>query len=349
MLSFLRFFAFSIFITVAAIVVAGIELGIAAAITCAILITIEVAFSFDNAVINAKVLGRLPKIWQQIFLTIGMLIAVGGMRFVFPIVIVMITAGLSWGTVLDDALNHPDVYAHHLEEAYPLISSFGGAFLLLLSLYFFLDRAREELWLKGLERSLQRIGGNLWLPPVLAALVIGGLAAFAGEHSGDVLRAGLAGIVTYTVMKFAVDGLGRLTGAESAAGPAMYTGWAALSAFLYLEVLDASFSFDGVLGAFAITNQVLLIALGLGVGAFWVRSLTIYLVRHGTLQSYRYLEHGAHYAILFLSLALLSSIYIHLPEAIVGTVGIGIIIASFISSREALRARQKTKPAAKAK
>lgn len=340
MLSTLRFFGFSIFITIAAIILAGVELGLAAAMTCAILITIEVAFSFDNAVINAKILGRMSKAWQQVFLTVGMLVAVGGMRFVFPIVIVMITAGLSWGTVLDSALNRPHEYAEHLEKAYPLISSFGGAFLLMLSLYFFLDDARKELWLERIEKRLQHIGGSFWLPPILASLVIIGVSLFAGEHAGDVLKAGLAGVVTYAVMKAAVDGLGRLTGADNADANFKYTGWAALGAFLYLEVLDASFSFDGVLGAFAITDHVLLIALGLGVGAFWVRSLTIYLVRHGTLNSYKYLEHGAHYAILFLSVSLLTSIYVHLPEAIVGIVGIGIIIASYISSREALKARQ---------
>lgn len=343
MLSTLRFFGFSIFITIAAIVLAGFELGLAAALTCAILITIEVAFSFDNAVINAKILGRMSKAWQQVFLTIGMLIAVGGMRFIFPIVIVMITAGLSWSTVLDSALNDPAAYAKHLEEAYPLISSFGGAFLLMLSLYFFFDTARKELWLNSIEKRLQSIGGSFWLPPVVASLVIVTIAAFAGDLAGAVLKAGLAGVATYAVMKLSVDGLGRLTGADQADANFKYTGWAALGAFLYLEVLDASFSFDGVLGAFAITDQVLLIALGLGVGAFWVRSLTIYLVRHGTLNSYKYLEHGAHYAIFFLSLALLTSIFVHLPEAIVGIVGIGIIIASYLSSREALKQRQSKK------
>lgn len=339
MLALLRFFAFSIFITLFAVIVAGVELGLAAAVTCIILITIEVAFSFDNAVINAKVLVRLPPVWQKIFLTIGMLIAVGGMRFIFPILIVVLTAGQSWGTVIDDALNHPDVYAEHLEEAHPLISSFGGSFLLLLSLYFFFDSARKEHWLKRFEKPLQKLNG-VWFPPLLATLIMCVLAAFAGDLARPVLISGILGIVTYTILKLLVDGLGKLTGVDHAGdSKALYTGWAAFTAFMYLEVLDASFSFDGVLGAFAITDQVLLIALGLGVGAFWVRSLTIYFVRHGTLTAYKYLEHGAHYAILFLSFALLLSIYVHLPEAIVGTVGLGLIFASFLSSREALKAR----------
>jgi uncharacterized protein len=97
-----------------------------------------------------------------------------------------------------------------------------------------------------------------------------------------------------------------------------------------------------VLGAFAITDQVLLIVLGLGVGAIWVRSLTVYLVRKGTLKSYKYLEHGAHYAIFVLAVALLASLFISVPDAITGIVGIGVILASLVSSIEAKRAREKT-------
>lgn len=147
----------------------------------------------------------------------------------------------------------------------------------------------------------------------------------------------MAGVACYVGLKLLVDSLAKL----EPSGKSMYTGWAALGAFMYLEVLDASFSFDGVLGAFAITDKVLLIALGLGVGAFWVRSLTIYLVRKGTLKSYIYLEHGAHYAILALSVALFSSLFIHIPDAVTGIAGIGIILASFQASREALRAKRR--------
>src|SRR5207245_6010504 len=74
-------------------------------------------------------------------------------------------------------------------------------------------------------------------------------------------------------------------------------GKAAFFLFLYLEVLDASFSFDGVVGAFAITSDPIIIAIGLGIGAMFIRSLTVYLVKKGTLAEYVYLEHGALYAI----------------------------------------------------
>lgn len=333
----LRYFGFSGFITIAAVLIAGIELGPGAAVTMMVLIAIEVAFSFDNAVINAKILQRLSKFWQQLFLTVGILIAVIGMRFVFPILIVMVTAGLPWGQVIDEALNHPETYAGHLEEAHAAISAFGGAFLMTLTFFFFFDDLRKELWLRRIERPLQKIGGSIWLPALLAAAIVVVSALFLPHERGTVLQAGLAGVVIYTGLKLLIDALARLAPKENKT----YTGWPAFFALVYLEILDASFSFDGVLGAFAITDMVLIIALGLGVGAVWVRSLTVYMVRKGTLDSYKYLEHGAHYAILFLAVALFSSLFIHIPEAITGIVGLGIIFASYKSSREAMLAGKR--------
>lgn len=332
----MRFLWTSLLVTILAILGVLFDQGPSAAFTIAVLIAIEIAFSFDNAIINAKILERLSRFWQQLFLTVGMVIAIFGMRFVFPILIVMVTAGLSWGTVISDALHHPAVYAEHLESAHPAISAFGGGFLLLLSLYFFFDSARKDLWLVRFERSLQKWGGSVWLPPLLATIFVGGVAAVVPEHSATVLRAGLVGVVAYTAMKLLIDGLGKL----APTAEKTYTGWPAFLAFMYLQLLDASFSFDGVLGAFAITDKVLLIAIGLGVGALWVRSLTVLLVRKGTLKSYIYLEHGAHYAILVLALALFLSLFISVPDAITGIVGLGVIGSSFISSREALHAKQ---------
>lgn len=89
-------------------------------------------------------------------------------------------------------------------------------------------------------------------------------------------------------------------------------------AFLYLEVLDASFSFDGVIGAFALTQNLFIIAIGLGIGAMYVRSMTVMLVEKGTLSEYRYLEHGAFYAILILSVVMYFQTLMHIPEVITG-------------------------------
>lgn len=330
----LRYFTSSIIITIAAVLVALFVSGGEAAFTTLVLIAIEIAFSFDNAIINAKVLERLSRVWQQLFLTIGMVLAIVGMRFVFPVLIVMVTAHLSWATVIDDALHHPAVYGRHLAEAHAAISAFGGSFLLTLALYFLFDEAREELWLERLERRLQQVKSGLWLPPVIVAIIVLIVSLYAGDHAGTVLRAGMLGVASYTGINLFIEGLSKLSGT----GHRQYTGWGAFGAFMYLQVLDASFSFDGVLGAFAITDKVLLIVLGLGVGAIWVRSLTVFMVRRGTLKAYKYLEHGAHYAILVLAVALFSSIFYEVPDAITGVAGLGVIGASFIASREAIEA-----------
>jgi hypothetical protein len=333
----LRYFGFSAFLTVAAIVAALATLGMGAALTVTVLIAIEIAFSFDNAIINAKVLERLSHFWQHLFLTVGIVIAIIGMRLLFPILIVVLTAHLGWHEVIKEALHQPTLYATHLANAHIAIAAFGGGFLLTLALYFLFDDEREVLWLEQLERRLQRVGGVIFLETALAAAVVG-LAGWSSDHSGEVWRAGLAGVIGYTLLKLFTDGLDKLT----PQGRKTYTGWSAFLAFMYLQVLDASFSFDGVLGAFAITSKVLLIVLGLGVGAVWVRSLTVFMVRRGTLKAYIYLEHGAHYAILTLAVALMASIFFDVPDAVTGLTGLGIIGASFLASRQALLDRQKS-------
>lgn len=335
----LRTFGISAFLTVAAIIGAFFALGTSAAISVIVLIAIEISFSFDNAIINAKILERLSPFWQKLFLTVGIVFAIFFMRLVLPILIVMITADLSWSAVVNDALHHPEVYSEHLSEAHVSIASFGGSFLLLLTIYFFLDSERTVLWLKNVEKPLQKIGGTIWLPPLISAIILFVVAHFADHESSEVITAGLVGIGLYLLIKFIIDTLGRFAPKEQK----IYSGWAAFFAFMYLQLLDASFSLDGVIGAFAITDKILLIALGLGVGAIWVRSLTVYLVRQKTLKNYIYLEHGAHYAIFSLSIALLASIFIELPEVITGFVGISIIVSSFLASREALNARRASR------
>jgi len=105
-----------------------------------------------------------------------------------------------------------------------------------------------------------------------------------------------------------------------------------IGGFLYLEVLDASFSFDGVIGAFAITSDVVIIMLGLAIGAMFVRSMTVFLVHKGTLDEFVYLEHGAHYAIGILAVIMLASMKFHIPEIFTGLIGVAFILASLWSS-----------------
>jgi hypothetical protein len=345
----LRVFGLSFGVTVVALAVAFLYGGPQALLLAAILGILEVSLSFDNAVINATVLQRMSEFWQKIFLTVGILIAVFGMRLVFPLAIVWLASGLGPIEALDLALNPPADGAAYFPDgspsyetlitgAHPQIAAFGGMFLLMLFLGFVLEE-REITWLSWIERPLARIGRLDQLEVVVATALLIVTAEFIApdDKTPTVMIAGALGMITY----IAVNGLGELFNVEHdddapRTGPtelAKATGKAGFFLFLYLEVLDASFSFDGVIGAFAITADPIIIALGLGfIGAMFVRSLTVYLVRRGTLSEFVYLEHGAHWAIGALALILLYSIGTHVSELVTGLVGVALIVAAFITS-----------------
>ncbi|MEU1985991.1 DUF475 domain-containing protein [Nocardia sp. NPDC019395] len=345
----LRIFGFSIVVTVLSLGVAFLYGGPTALALCLILGILEVSLSFDNAVINATVLEKMSEFWQRIFLTVGILIAVFGMRLIFPLVIVWVTAGLNPVDAFDLALNPPPGDASHfpdgspsyetlLTSAHPQIAAFGGMFLAMLFLNFIFEE-RELTWLSWLERPLAKAGKMDMMSVVVAGIGLVLAAEFLAHDDtrSTVLLAGLLGMILY----IAVDGLGSMfhveEQAEGAGGPsglAKATGKAGFFLFLYLEVLDASFSFDGVIGAFAITADPIIIALGLGlIGAMFVRSITVYLVRKGTLNEYVFLEHGAHWAIGALALILLITVGdIHVPELVTGLIGVAFIGAAVISS-----------------
>jgi len=331
-----RIFFVSAFITIASLVLVYTYLGPAAAFVAFMLMIIEVTFSFDNAIINARVLATMSPFWQKMFITIGILIAVFGMRVIFPIVIVMFSAGLSWGEVVNLALNDADTYAEVLHKAHPSIAAFGGMFLLMLTLHFFFDNSRTIHWLGKIERPMQVIGRK-WLHAVVCSFVLIILTFLPfNHHPNETIIAGLAGIVIYALIHGVSEVFTKqrelAAKKRGATQIAQAAGVAGFISFLYLEVLDASFSFDGVIGAFAVTKDVVLIAIGLGIGALWVRSLTLYLVHHKVLDVYRYLEHGAHYVIGILAATLLVGLFVEIPEAIAGLIGIVVISLSIASS-----------------
>jgi uncharacterized protein len=369
-----RTFGWSIGVTIASLIVAFLYGGWTAFALCLILGILEVSLSFDNAVVNAKILERMSDFWQKIFLTIGIAIAVFGMRLVFPLLIVAITADLGPFEAIGLAMEkgdpeEPGSYGYILNEAHPQIAAFGGMFLLMLFLDFIFED-RDIKWLTWLERPLARIGKLDQLAVVVGGVSLVLAAELLAEDPNIVMVSGVLGMVTY----IAVNGLGTLFESSSGVVPddddetaaahtpahaaghapgihgdaeqiarvvrpggpstaAKATGKAGFFLFLYLEVLDASFSFDGVIGAFAITSDPIIIALGLGfIGAMFVRSITVYLVRQGTLSDYVYLEHGAHWAIGALAAILLVSIGYHVDEIITGLVGVAFIGAAFASS-----------------
>jgi len=354
-MSGLKHFRIDFVICAAVLVLAFFYGGGAAVWLTAVLIVVEIVFSFDNAAVNAKYLIRLNDFWQKMFLTVGVLIAVFGMRLIFPFIIVCTSGHISPISALHLALEKgdphtPGTYGYLLNEAHPSIAAFGGMFLLLLFLDFMFDQERELHWLTWLERPLQRIGKLDMLSVVIAGvlLLIASETLAAADKVETVLFSGLLGIVLY----LAVGGLSSVMEereeakdeefeeAASAGKQVLLAGKAALSMFFFLEVLDATFSFDGVIGAFAITPDPIIIMLGLGVGALFVRSMTIFLVRNGTLAEYKFLEHGAHWAIGALAIMLLLTIKFHLGEAVVGGIGIAFILAAWATSVQSNKNRR---------
>lgn len=339
MIQFLKLFGFASAASIAAIVAATILLGPGALVTILLLSILEVTFSFDNAVVNARILERLSKFWQEIFLTIGILIAVFGMRIVFPILLVDITSQLNFGEVINLALNNPEAYTHYLELAMPSIAAFGGAFLMMVFLGYFVIDNEEPYWVRPLERFIHRFPRHVWTVAIAVLAVVVLVANFVARQE-DMLRvliAGSIGVGVYVLIHVVVALLEKREKKQLRARKTALTGLAAFTTFMYLEVLDASFSLDGVIGAFAISSSVIVIAVGLGIGAIWVRSMTIALVRHKTLARFRYLSSGAHWAIGVLSVVLFLSVSLHVPEIFTGLVGVSIIGLSVIGSLRAQR------------
>lgn len=295
----------------------------------AILVILEVTFSFDNAVINSKILSRMTPFWQQLFLTVGIVIAVFVVRFVLPVVIVMVSSGQSFNAVIDMALNDAIRYTATLHEAAPMINAFGGTFLMMIGVNYFLDRKKDVHWLGRLEKWLSKFGEyESFKILIMLSVAMALFYTVEPTYQLTVLVASIFG----TMLHIALDLFGRYFGRRQSHA-ALLTGMAAFASFIYLNVLDASFSLDGVIGAFAITTDVLLIMAGLGAGALWVRSLTVYLVRTRALGKYRYLEHGAHWAILALGLVMLCKLYhIELPEWLTGSLGLIFIATAIITS-----------------
>lgn len=305
-----------------------------------VLSILEVSLSFDNAVVNATVLRDMDPVWQRRFLTWGILIAVFGMRIVFPIAIVAIAADLGPLEAVRLSLDDPVEYERIVQGAHIGIAGFGGAFLAMVGLTFFFDDDKDVHWIRAIERRIQKVSS---VPAVEIGLVL--LLVYAistllpADEALTFLTAGVLGLVTF----IGVHALGAIIeqseARKKAAGEVVKSG---LGGFLYLEVLDASFSFDGVIGAFALSNNMIVIALGLSVGAMFVRSMTIHLVKQGTLAQYRYLEHGAFWAIIVLGAIMLISPVVHIEETITGLIGAVLIGLSLWWSIRHNRAARET-------
>jgi hypothetical protein len=292
-----------------------------------VLAVLEISLSFDNAIVNANKLKTMTPVWQHRFLTWGIIIAVFGMRIVFPLLIVVIAANIGPIDALVLAASQPEEYARIMHDAHLPIAAFGGAFLMMVGLSYFFDHEKDVHWVAWIEEQASRYSS---IRGIEVAVVLSIILAFSrlleGPEAQVFVNAAIYGLLTFLL----VEVLGGFLDASQQTTDVAVKG--GLGAFLYLEVLDASFSFDGVIGAFALSQNLFVIAIGLGIGAMYVRSMTIMLVEHGTLAQYRYLEHGAFYAILILSVIMFVQTIYHIPEVITGLGGAALIGVSLWSS-----------------
>ena len=308
------------------------ETGLACVFIAMVLAVLEVSLSFYNAVVNAMKLEGMSEKWRHRFITWGILIAVFGMRFLFPLAVVAIFAKLNILDVLNMALNDVHQYAHYLELTHAPIVTFGGTFLMMLFLDYFTNKEKDVHWIPVIEEKFKLLSNIKGVCTIITLIILGLLLIeIPADIRSKVFMSGIAGIITY----IAIDGLAEWLERrqeERAKLCANTVKCSGLVGFLYLELIDASFSLDGVLGAFALSKDIIIITIGLFIGAMFVRSLTIMLVEKKTLNQYIYLEQGAHWAIGVLSVLMFLSTIRNVPEVVTGLLGFIIILSAFICS-----------------
>ncbi|RCL01812.1 MAG: hypothetical protein JSC085_000710 [Candidatus Tokpelaia sp. JSC085] len=291
---------------------------------CFILILLEISLSFDNSIINARVLCNMTQQWQKRFFTWGMIVAVFGVRMIFPLVIVTIAAHINPVSAFQLAIWQPEEYTAIIMDAHVGIAAFGGTFLMMMGLKYFFNPEKDVHWIHCLETRAKRCGSMRGIEiaiTLLLILIFSSLIDDADKHI--FLLAAIYALLVFLLIE-ASSTFCNITQEQ------VYR--SGIGAFISLEMLDASFSFDGVIGAFALSKNFLTIAIGLGVGALYVRSMTMMLVENKILNRYRYLEHGAFYAILMLAFSMYIQTLIHIPEVIIGLSSIYFIITAFYSS-----------------
>lgn len=316
----LKYYKFSVIFAVLAVVTGFFLWGPEVAFIIFCLALLETALSFDNSVVNARILENWDEKWRKRFLTWGIFVAVFGMRVIFPIAIVVIGTGLGPVEVISMALNSPDAYAEKLTAIHHQVSGFGGAFLMMVALGFFFEE-KTTYWLDAIEERLAKFGQLEGVAAAFTLLVSFAVSKYFGNalHGNEFFVAAVFGVITYMI----VHGVAAMLGDDGSGDKIVKAG---LAGFIYLEAIDCTFSFDGTIGAFVLSTYLPVIALGLGVGALFVRSMTIHLVEAGTLAEYRFLEHGAFYAIMVLVVIMfLSAIGIHIPEWITGGLSVMMI------------------------
>jgi hypothetical protein len=293
----------------------------------------EAVSSVDNAIINAEVLSTMSHRARQWFLTWGMLVAVFLVRGLLPFIIVWaFNTRLNAWQVLSAAWSSDPLVLESIHKSAPILLVAGGVFLLFLFLHWlFLED--KNLGLPRTEKFFMSKG--VWFYATVSVL-LAVISWFALEQSnlmgfGAVIGSSLF-FITHGFKQNAEEQEKKMLG-----NPPARTGLHSdLSKLIFLEIIDATFSIDGVLGAFAFTLSVLLILLGSGLGAFLVRQLTIKNIER--IKKYVYLKNGAMYSILVLGIIMiLDSFGFKIPEYVSPLSTFIIVLFFFWKSKNKLK------------
>ena len=294
-------------------------------LTIAGLFLFETISSIDNAIINAEVLSTMQPKARKWFLLWGLLIAVFLLRGLLPWAIVWVAVPSLGpiGALTATFSNDPHVI-EAIERAAPILLAGGGTFLVFL-FFHWLFLEPKHFGLRG-ERFFQRQG--VWFFAVVSILLTV-IVWFALQRHPMMAFGAVVGSTAFFITH------GFKENAAQAEKQLMQEGLSDISKIFYLEVIDATFSIDGVLGAFAFTLSVPLILVGNGLGAFVVRELTIGNIER--VKQYIYLKNGAMYSILFLGLImLLDSFGFHIPSWVSPVITFGVVGFFFFKSTRAI-------------
>ncbi|OHE52662.1 MAG: hypothetical protein A3K61_04315 [Thaumarchaeota archaeon RBG_16_49_8] len=287
----------------------------------------ELVSSIDNAVINADVLATVSKKARRWFLTWGILSAVFLMRGGLPFLIIYsLDPSLSLQETFARAFSSDPEVIEAIEESAPPLLMAGGIFLVFLFLHWlFLES--KHYGIVG-EAYIQKKG--VWFYAIVSILLtsivwfsiqISPLVAFGATVGSSIF------FITHGFRQNAEQKEKEMLGSKSMSD---------VSKILYLEVIDASFSIDGVIGAFAFTFSILFILIGNGIGAIAVRQITVRNIEN--VKKYKYLKNGAMYSIAVLgAIMVANSFRLHIPEWLSPIATITILGYFFMKSRNALK------------
>lgn len=299
---------------------------LSAILTIAGLCLFETISSVDNAIINAEVLGTMQPKARKWFLLWGILIAVFLIRGGLPWLLVwLMTPGIGPLDALLTTFSGNATTMEAVEKSAPLLLTGGGTFLIFLFFHWLFLEPKHF----GLPHEKFFIEQGVWFF-ALASLLLCGIVWFALQQEPFMAFSAVAGSSAFFISH------GFKQNAEQAEASLMRQGMSDFSKILYLEVIDAAFSIDSVLGAFAFTLSVPLILIGNGLGAVVVRQLTLGNVDR--IKSYKFLENGAMYSILILGVVMLLDAFgHHVPEWVSPVATFGVIGWFFFKSRRAMK------------